>query len=93
MIFHILNITTNKEISRYNVRLAGQPNLPNLRIYPLNAPDVVNYRHLPSGYLEDNEEAPSDTEKESLDAFTSSPNHDMPILDPNYLAGRTFLIM
>ena len=49
-------------------------------------------RHPPSDYLEDNEEAPVDTKNESADYSTSSPKHSMPILEPNDLVGRTFII-
>ena len=61
MNFSIFNETTNKVISRSNVRLVGDPTSPNLIIEPLTMPEVVKYRHLPSDYLEDNEEAPAIT--------------------------------
>ena len=91
MTFSIINVTSNKVISRSNVRPAGETTSPNLRIDHLTAPEVVKSRDLPSNYLEDNEEASADSEKESPDTSTSSPKHDMPIIDPNDLVGRTFL--
>ena len=63
MTFSVLNITTNKVISKCNVRLAGEPTSPKLRIDPLTTPKVVKSRHLPSSYLEDNEESHASTEK------------------------------
>ena len=61
--FSILNITTNKFISRSNFRLVGEPSSPNLRIYPLTAPDIVKYRHLPSTHVEDKKECHASKEK------------------------------
>ena len=93
MTFSILNITTNKVISRYNVRPAGEPSSPNLRIDPLAAPEVVNSRHLLSTHLEDNEEPHAATEQASHNDSNSSPKQTMPVIDPNDLVGRTFLIL
>ena len=42
MTFSILNTTTHKVINRSNVRPAGEPASPNLRIDPLTAPEIVN---------------------------------------------------
>ena len=63
MNFSILNITTNKFISRSNVSPEGEPTSPTPMIDPLTAPEVVKSHHLPSNYLEHNEEAPSNVEK------------------------------
>ena len=84
---------TEKVISRSNVRLAGEPSLPNLRIDPLTASDVVKSRHLPSNHPEDNEEHYAAIEQASHDASTSSHNKSMPILNPNDLVGRIFLLL
>ena len=92
MNFYILNTTTNKVISRSNVRAAGEPTSPNLRIDPLTEPKVVTSLHPPSNYFKDNEEAPAVTEEESPNDCASSHKNKMPILDPNDLEGRTFLI-
>ena len=61
MAFYVLNTTTTKVTSRSNVRIAGEPTSPNLRIDPLTKPEVVTSRHFPSVRLEDNEEAPAAT--------------------------------
>ena len=90
--FSIINITTNKVIIRSNVRLVGEPTLPNLRVDLLNTPDVVKSWHLPSAHLEDREEAHDATEQESPDASTPSSNHDVPMLEPNDLLRRNFII-
>ena len=88
MTFSILNMNANKVISRSNVRPAGEPTSPKLMIHPLTAPEVVKHHHLPSNYLEHNEEAPSDAEKESPDACASSPNHNMSREHFSYSTGR-----
>ena len=92
MNFSILNATTNKVISISNVRLAGQPTSPNLRIDPLTVPEVVTSRHPPSDYIEDNEKDPDVTEEEPLNDSGSPPKHYMSIIDPSDLVGRSFLI-
>ena len=91
MNFSILNETTNKVISRHNVRPVGEPPSPSLRMDPLTAPEVVTSRHTPSDYLEDNEEAPTNDEDEPSNASTSPPKHAGPILDPNDLVGVLLL--
>ena len=91
MNFSILNITTNKVISMSNSRPEGEPTLPNLRIDPLTAPDVVKSLH-PSDHIEDKEKAPTYAEKYSPNTSTSSTKHSMHVLDPKDLVGRTFLI-
>ena len=93
MIFSILKITTNKVISRSNVIPLGEPTSPNLIMYPLTTPEVVKSLHLPSNFLKDDKEAHDDAKTESPDSFTSPPKHAMPILDPNYIVSRTFLIV
>ena len=92
MTFSTLNTTTNKVISRSNVRPVGKPTLSNLRIDPLTTPEVITCRHPPSRYLKDNEEAPALTEEESPNTSTSLLKQKIPILDPNDLVGRNFLI-
>ena len=92
MKFSILNTTINKVISRSNVRPVGEPTPPNLKIGSLTASEVVTYLHPPSDYLEDNEQDTDVSEDEPFNAFPSSPKHKMPILDPNDLVGRTYLI-
>ena len=92
MTFSILNIATNKVISRYNVRSAEDPTSPNLRIDPLTAHKVVTSRHLPSVHLKTDQEAPVVVEDEAPNASNSSPKHTMHIVDPHDLVVRTFLI-
>ena len=92
MTFSILNTTTNKVIYRSNVRPAGDSVSPNLKIDPLIAPEIMKSRHLPST-IEHSKEASTPTEPTAPDDSTSSSNHPMPIIDPNDLVGRTFLIL
>ena len=92
MTFSILNTTTNKFIIRSNIRPAGESTFPNLRIDLLTTPDVITSRRLHSAHLEDKTEAPAVAEGEIPNASNSTPKHNMPVLDPNYLVGRTFLI-
>ena len=92
MTFSILNTTTNKVIHRSNVRPAGDSVSPNLIIDPLTAPEFAKSRHLPST-LDYSKEAPTPTEPTAPNDFASSSNHPIPILDPNDLVGRTFLIL
>ena len=91
MNFHVLNMTTNKVISRSNFRLSGEPTSPNLRIEPLTAPAIITSSHLSSDYLKCNEESPAVTEEEPPNSSTSSPKHNVPNLDPNDLMRRHFL--
>ena len=81
--FSILNATTNKVISRSNIRIEGDPTSSNLRIDPLTAPKVVTSRHPPSNYLKNNEEAPAITEDEPPNSSISLPKHKMHIIDTN----------
>ena len=92
MTFSILNTTTNKVVSRSNIRALGEPTLPYLRIDPLTTPDVVTSHYPPSNYLKDNEESHAVTEEESHNVSASFPKHNITILYPNDLVGRTFLI-
>ena len=91
MTFSILNTTTNKVINRSSVRPAGDPVSPNLRLDPLTTPEVVTSRHLPST-LEHSKETSASAEPNAPDDHATSSTHPMPILDPNDLVGRTFLI-
>ena len=92
MTFSIINKTTNKVISRFNFSPAGEPTSPNLRIDSLTAPSVVAHSHLTSNYLEDHEKAPDAIKDEAPNASIISPNHKIPIIDPNEVVGRSFLI-
>ena len=87
----ILNTATNKVISMYNGKPADEPTSPNLRIDPLDAPEVVTSRHLHPVHLEDDEKAHVVTKTESPNASASSSKQIIPILDPNDLVGRDFL--
>ena len=88
MTFSILNTTINKVIDRSNVRLAGDFMSPNLRIDYLTTPKIVKSRHLPSS-LNHGEEGPTLSVPNDS---TSSSNNPMPIIDPNDIVVRTFLI-
>ena len=90
--FSILNSITNVIISRYDVRSAGKPTSPILRIDLLTTPKVITSRHLPSVHLENDDKSPAFAKGEAHNAYTSSPKNSMPILDPNDLVGRNFLI-
>ena len=68
MSFSILSTTTNKVISRSNLRLVGEPTSPNLTIDPLTTPEVVKTRHLPSDCIDNDEEDHSVAEDESPDS-------------------------
>ena len=61
----ILRITTNKVISRSNVRPSGEPSSPNLRIGPLTGPQIFKSFYIPSNHLEDTEEPHAATEQAS----------------------------
>ena len=89
----MLNIATNKSVSRSNVRPADDPTSPNPRIDPLTAPKVFTSRHIPSVHLNNDEEALAVTEDEAPNASTSSPKHIILILDSHNLVGRTFIIL
>ena len=92
MTFSILNVATNKVVSRSNVRLVDETTSPNLRINTLTTPGVVTSRHFALVYLKNDEEAPVITEDEAPNAFNSSPNHMIPITYPHDLVGRNFLM-
>ena len=92
MTFSILNTTTNKIISRHNVRPTGEHSSPNLRTDPLTTRNVVKSRHLHSDHPKDKEEPHTAIEEASTNASTSSPKKTIPEVDPNHLVGRTFLI-
>ena len=91
MAFSILITTTNKVINISSVRPAGDPASPNLRLDPLTTPEIVKSRHLPST-LEHSEEASPSAEPNAPDDHAPSSTHPMPILDPNDIVGRIFLI-
>ena len=92
MTFSILNATTNKVISRHNIRSAGEPTSTNLRIDPLTTSKVVISRLPSSDDLKDNEEAPDDAKEKSPNDSFSLSKHKMHVLNPNDLVGRIFLI-
>ena len=92
MTFSILNMTTNKVIIGSNFRPAGEPSSSDFRIEPLIALEVVKSLYPPSTHLEGNEEPHSATEQELHNTSNYSSKKTMPIIDPNDLVGRNFLI-
>ena len=90
MTFYILNVTTNKVISISNARIEGEPTSSNLMIDPLTAPEVVKYLHPLFYYVEDKVEAHNVTGDNPPDASTSSPKHNIPIIDTNGVVGEFF---
>ena len=91
MTFSILNTATNKVINRSSVRPAGDPVSPNLRLGPLTTPEIVTSKH-PPPTLDHIEQPSTSAEPNASDDHAPSSTHPMPILDPNDLVGRTFLI-
>ena len=94
MNFSILNVSTNKFISRSNVRPVGDPSSLNLTIEPLTRTEVVKSRHrekndsnLTSTRLYDNSEPPAHNEHASPDNSTLTSEQTMLITDPKYLVG------
>ena len=91
MNFYIINTSTNKVVSRSNIRPTDEPTPPKLRIDLLTAPEVVTSRHFRSAHLKTDEEAPVATKDEAPNTSTSLTKHRMHLLDPHDIVGRIFL--
>ena len=99
MTFSTLNASTNKVLSRSNSRPSGKPSSPNLRSNPLTTPEVIKYLHrenddanFPSSRLKDNNEPPDTDEYVSPGNSNSPSKKKMPIIGPNKLVGKNFLL-